>query len=231
VPTGLIVGERGTSSIAREFDGLLRASGRAVGLALRSARTTISGKPVDPTSLGRRGTARFLLRDPRVECLVAAMSPRAVVERGLRLDRTSVTAILDPEPGGDPERYRRGIDVAVRATSGPIVIGAGNPHAQPLMQGLEPDRLVLVLPQGEPDEGWRRRFPESVVVVRRLRGGAKTVELRRGRSTLASVAPSPDDAGPRRIRALMYVTALAFGLGLSGDEIVAAVDRRRYLRR
>jgi len=227
VPTGLIVGERGTSSIARELDGLLRASGRAVGLALRSTRTTIAGEPVDPTSLGRRGAARFLLRDPRVEYLVAAVSPRSVVERGLRMDSASVTAILDPEEGGDPERYRRGIDVAIRATSGPIVVGAGNPHAQPLMHGLEPERLIVILPQGEPDE-WKQHRSSGSVVVRRRR---RTVELRRGKKTLASVEPGEDDVGPRRMRALMYAIGLAFGLGLSGDEIAAAVDRRRYLRR
>ncbi|MGH9870236.1 MAG: hypothetical protein ACREAA_18995 [Candidatus Polarisedimenticolia bacterium] len=230
VPTGLILGERRTSSIARELDGLLRASGRAVGLALRSTRTRISGEPVDPTSLGRRGAARFLLRDPRVECLVAAMSPRSVVERGLRLDRTSTTAILDPEESGDPERYRRGIHVAVRATSGPIVVGAGNPHIQLLMQGLEPERLFVILPQGERDEGRLSWSPGCAVVLRRRRGRAETVELRRGRKTLASVAPGAGDAGPRRMRSLMYATALAFGLGLSGDEIAAAAERRRYLR-
>ena len=227
VPTGLIVGERGTSSIAREFDGLLRGSGRAVGLALRNKRITLSGEPVDPTSLGRRGAAQFLLRDPRVECLVAAVSPRSIVERGLRMDRASVTAILDPEEGGDLERYRRGIVVAIRATSGPIIIGAGNPHAQPLTQGIEPERLIVILPQGDEDWGKERRSSGAVVVLRRRRA----VELRRGKKTLASVEPGADDRGPRRMRALMYATALAFGLGLSGDEIAAAVDRRRYLRR
>jgi hypothetical protein len=29
----------------------------------------------------------------------------------------------------------------------------------------------------------------------------------------------------------MLATALAFGLGLSGDEIVAAFEKRRYFRR
>jgi hypothetical protein len=235
VPTALIVGERGTSSIARELDGLLRAAGRAVGLALRK-RTTVSGKPVDPTSLGRRGAAKLLLRDPRVECLVSAASPRSIVARGLRLSRVTVTAIVDPDVDGDPEVYRRAIEVVLAATAGPVVIGATNPHVERVAEAVEPERRVMILPERELPARSHHLAAGAYVVVRTPRDGGESVELRRRSRIIASVPVAAlrageRDGGERRPRTLMYATALAFGLGLSGAEIATAAGRRRYLRR
>src|SRR5262245_43001082 len=94
IPVAVIVGERGRRALARELDGLLRATGRMIGLATRKL-TTISGRPVDPTSHGRGDGARFLLGDPRIEMVISATSARRIVRRGLRLDRATVTAILE----------------------------------------------------------------------------------------------------------------------------------------
>jgi hypothetical protein len=235
VPTALIVGNRGAGALARDLDGLLRASGSAVGLATRKL-TTISGKPVDSTSRGRGGGARFVLGDPRVETLVYAVSPKRVVERGLRIDRATTTAILVPRIGGDPEGDRRGIDVCVSATTGMVVVGADHPLAERLIAELEPERLVLL----------SRRNPEPLVISHLARGGCAVVRteigpveiltLRRASDTVASVRVTPRRSSAtrvsvRRIRRAMLATALAFGLGLSGDEIVAAFDKRRYFRR
>ena len=235
LPAALIAGNRGAGALARELDGLLRASGSAVGLATRKL-TTISGRPVDPTSLGRGGGARYLLADPRVETLVYAVSPRKVVERGLRLDRSTVTAILDPRVGGDPDSDRRGVDVCVSATTGAVVICADHPFAERLIGELEPERLVLLAPRRPGPLMIRHLSAGGSAVVRTETGPVETVTLRRASDTVASVRvasmrSSTTGVGERRIRRAMFTMALAFGLGLPGVEIAAAFEKRRYFRR
>ena len=238
VPTALIVGRRGTESLARDLDGLLRAAGRVVGLVTRR-RTTIAGQPLDPTSVGRRGSAKFVLRDPRVELLVNADSPGRILDRGLRLDGATVTAILDPEPGADVSSYRSGVDVAVAATTGFVVIGAGNPRASRVGKALRSRRLV-VSSTGRRGPALLRHLASggSAVLRRSSRRGPDTIELRRGRKTVASVslaslglAADRSEETERGVRRWMYALALAFGLGLSGREIVSALERQRFLRR
>lgn len=235
VSTAVIVGDRGAAALARDLDGLLRASGSAVGLATRKL-TTISGKPVDPTSLGRSSGARFLLADPRVEALVYAVSPRRVVARGLRLDRSTATAILDPTNGSDSDDNLRGIDVCVAATSGTVVVGADHPLAERLVAELEPRRLVLLSPLEPTPVVIRHLASGGCAVVRGRNGSAEFFELRRSGDTVASIPVAllrskKVRIGERRLRRAMFSTALAFGLGLTGPEIVAAIEKRRYFRR
>ena len=231
VPTALIVGRRGAGAVAKDLDGLLRAHGSAVGLATR-ALTTISGRPVDPESHGRGGGVRFLLADPRVETLVCAVSPRKVVQRGLRLDRATATAILDSKTAGGGGDGRRGIDVCISATTGPVVLSAGHALAGRLLDELPPERVVLLSRDPLAPLVIDHLSRGGGAVVRSARGSAKSVALRRFHDTVASIPVASLRSGgirpsARRIRRAMLATALAFGLGLSGEEIAAAFERRR----
>ena len=233
LPTALIVGERGTGAVGRSLEGLLRASGSAVGLATRQ-ETTVSGKPVDRNAHGRGAGARFLLGDPRVEKLVCALSPRTIVARGLRLDHASVAAVLEPKGGGDPAEYRLGIDVAVAATSGAVIVGAENPHAQRLLEEIGPQRVVLVAARRRAVQPHLSQGGCAVVLTRSARG--ETLDLIRSSETLASVKVASlrsrtRGVGDRRLRRTMFAIGLAFGLGLSGVELSSAVEKSQYLRR
>ena len=193
IPVALIVGARGASSIAADFERLLRAASRRVG------------------------------------ALVAATSPRRIVREGLQLDRCSVAAIADTAPPTDSEEFRRGIEVVLKATSGFVVIDGANAAAVAATRGVDRARVVLC--------AWR--VNEAVrlhaaaggpVVLRRSRGGNAMIELRSAGIVLASVAaPSigvGDTGRRRRLHALMFGVALAFGLGLSPEEIAAAAESR-----
>ena len=235
VPTALIFGDKGAVAVARDLDGLLRASGSAVGLATRKL-TTISGRPVDPTSLGRRSGARFLLGDPRVETLVYAISSKNVVARGLRIDRATTTAILDPVAGNDSADDSRVLDVCISATTGAVVVSADHPVAPRLISELDPERLVLLYPHRMGRVVIRHLSRGGCAVVRAVTAQAEFVELRRSSHTVASVRiaslrAKPGAAGEPSIRRAMFTTGLAFGLGLSSLELVAAVEKRRYFRR
>ena len=193
-PVALIVGARGASSMAREFERLVRATTRRVGV------------------------------------LVAATSPRRIVREGLQLDRCSVAAIADTAPPADSEEFRRGIEVVLNATSGFVVIDGANAAAVAATRGV--DRARVVLCACRENEAVRLHAAAGgPVVVRRSRCGNARVELRSAGIVLASVAtPSVGVTGDtgrrRRLRALMFAVALAFGLGLSAEEIAAAAENR-----
>jgi hypothetical protein len=225
VPIALILGTRGTEAVARALDGLLRAGGCAVGLTSRK-RTTVSGKPIDKTSLGRGDHARFLLGDPRVEAVVAARGPERIVARGLQLDRLTATAILEPRGGSETDDDRRALEVCVSATTGSVVLSETHPLARRLMGEVEPRRLVL-LSQGQADSAIPGHLASGgCAVVRSASGRGQILTLHCGSETVLSVTI----ARPQ-LRTAMYAMALAFGLGLSGVEIIAALQKRRNLRR
>jgi hypothetical protein len=223
IPIVVIAGTRGTSSIAVELEGLLRAAGKAVGLAA-SKRTSVCGEPLRQ----RRDAARFLLHDPRVGILVATASPQRIVRRGLRVDRCSVVAIADADPERDP-KARAGLDVVLRATSGPVVIGADDAAALAATSSVARERLVLCAWR-ENDAVREHAALGGPVVVRRTRG--ERIELQRGGKVLAAVPIASLRSGARgrrRVRARMFAIALGFGLGLSPQELAMAAERRRYL--
>ena len=193
-PVALIVSARGASSIAGDFERLLRATARRVGV------------------------------------LVAATSPRRIVREGLRLDRCSVAAIADTAPRADSEEFRRGIEVVLKATSGFVVIDAANEAAVAATRGVDRARVVLCT-RRENEAARLHAAAGGPVVVRRSRCGNAVIELRSAGIVLASVpVPSArvtgDTGRRRRLRALMFAVALAFGLGLSPHEMAAAAESR-----
>jgi hypothetical protein len=234
IPIAVIAGLHGTSSIASDVEGLLRAAGRAVGLATHK-RTSICGEPQQRRAAPPRDAAHFLLRDPRVGVLVTTASPRHIVRRGLRIDRCDVAAIADRAPAPDPKTSRQAIEVILKATTGLIVIGAANAGALAATRTADLGRIVLC--SSHETEAVRQHLAAGgLAIVRAARNGGKHIELQRGSEVLFSVAISAlrgsRTGGQRRrgIRARMFAIALAFGLGLSAQEIATAVERRRFLR-
>lgn len=222
IPVALVVGERGTERVASELEALLRAAGGAVGLTTRR-RTSILGEIADPRAHGSGDASRFLLGDPRVEQLVCADSPGRIVRRGLRLEHASVVAILDPGEGSDPDTYRRGIDVAVAATGGEVIVAEENPEAERLVRALDARRITIVS-RARPGELARRHRAAGGGVA--FREGGRLV-VRRGGELLATV-PAP--AGGARRRRALFAAALALGLGVPGGSIEPAFETRRFLR-
>jgi hypothetical protein len=231
VPTAVITGQHGTSSIAGDVEGLLRAAGKAVGLAT-SKRTSVCGEPLQQRATQRRDAAPFLLRDPRVGVLVTTASPRHIVRRGLRIDRCDVAAIADRAP--DSETSRQALEVILKATTGLIVVSAANAGA--LAATRPPDLGRIILCASHENDAMRRHVAAGgLAIVRAARNGGERIELRRADAVLVSVPISAvrrsAAAGrhKRGIRTRMFAMAVAFGLGLTAEEIAAAVERRRFL--
>ena len=147
-----------------------------------------------------------------------------------------MTAVLDPIVDGEREVHVRGIDVAVAATAGPLVVSADGPLALRLAVTQGRERLLLVSLDGATPGVTRHLSEGGSAVLLALPSMGETIELRHGNETLAAirVASLPTKSermSERRLRRAMFATALAFGLGLTGEEIVAAVEKRRFLQR
>lgn len=233
VPIALIAGERGTVSVARELDAILRVAGKVVGLATQRG-SSVCGRPVEIGSLHPRDTATFLLRDPRVETLVSTVSPRRVVEHGLRLEACDVTAIMKPDVDDDINFFQRGIEVVVKATAGMLIIGAGNRLASYARDTLDPRRITLISWRFLKDPSIEQHLAAGGVAVMRAKYGSEEyIEFRRADEIIASVPISSiklklsqgSMSSARRVQTRMFAAALALGLGLSGRKIASAMTQ------
>jgi cyanophycin synthetase len=234
VPIAVIAGVHGTTLVARDVAGLLRAVGRVAGLATRK-HMAIDGRQIDAGSRCRRDPARFLLDDPRVEAVIAATSPHRIAERGLRIDRCTVAALVDL--GGDfgTAAGQRAAEVLCRATSDCLVVNADSPIAETVLEHPASAGVLLVAPAGS--KRLHRFLAAGGTAVHRVRRqGHDRIRLQRGDEVVCEL-PAPAVRARsrkqrhRRIMARMYAVALAAGLGLSSVLIQAACRRRDLQRR
>lgn len=228
VPIALFTGRSRLDPVARTLDHILRLAGMTVGIVSDDG-ASINGEPVGPNDWSSRQATRSVLRDPRVEALVTAMSPRRVVKRGLLHDLCEAAAIMDARSDQDLEITRQGLGVVVRATRGKLVVGVQNKLALEAVQHIEPDRLVLV-----------SRGAGNAAVLRHLEVGGQAVATARdsGRQVIAMleggamVASIPIKSIPalagRPFRdgldEHLFAVALAWGMGVSGEQILSLLS-------
>ena len=234
IPIAVVSGGRNASRVTRDLGAILRACGKTVALATRKS-ALVNGQPAQMAKPQLRRAAPILLRDPRVESLVASVSLRRAMKRGLGLESCDVAAIVDRAAdraaGSDTQR---GLDVITRATRGILAVGADNQAALQALNGLDPKRLILT-----------GSDPKDLVIARHAAaGGAVVLHVRerdqhwiilyRDGKVLVSIrveTPAGERIGARRMEARMFAVALAFGIGLSASELEAAVSAARPVSR
>jgi hypothetical protein len=220
IPVALVMGERGTKFVTRALGQALRASFRRVGLAVGD-RITIEGRPVDPTSIGRRKGADVLLGDPRVEAVVGTASLRSILARGLGVGRADVVVLVDPSPGADLTSYEAGLEVVLNAEPTTVVVGVGNPFAERLTGGVRARQVVVVAAHGDQARAKDHVATGSLVVLPAADAGGGRAELRRGHELVGSMPmawPRPDlrerPTAKQRARSVL-ASGGAFAVGLS----------------
>lgn len=233
IPIAVIAGEQGTTSVARDLDTILRACGKAVGLAARKG-LSICGEPVESGSRRTGDAVRFLLHDPLIEMLISTTSPRRVVQRGLQLDACDVAAIMNPAVNSDIRSFQRGVEVVVRATTGMLVVSAGNTFAINAIDRLDLRRVILLSRRMQDPSIRQHLAAGGAAVVRAEHEGDEYIELHRAGGTIVSVPTSSikrrrGTISERRIQARMFAVALAFALGLSGQEFKSVATLRTRL--
>jgi cyanophycin synthetase len=227
VPTAFVAGTRGSGPVARVLDNILRSVGMTVG-QVTGKGGFVNGEPAGPQNAQRRQATEAVLRDPRVEALIYTLSPRLVVKRGLLHDACTTTAVLESASDGDIEEARQGLDVVARATRGKLIVGAENTLALDIVRGIDSDRLVVVT-QNAGNAAVRRHLEAAgpAVVTARDRGEPMIVLLE-GEVTVASIPVrnirtlAKRQSGDR-LNEHLFAVALAWGMGLSGEEIVSSL--------
>lgn len=234
IPTAVIAGSRGTERLARELDAILRASGRNVGLATPS-KSFVNGQMADPAAAHERNPMLGLLRDKRVQTLVSCMSPRQIVKRGLGLDVCDVSAITDPEAGRSAGSVLlQAAHVLTKATQGMLVISARSKLAHEALSTIEAKRLILVGSKSRDADIKAHAAAGGAILVkvRKPQQDHDRIVLRREGKVLVSIKVARQGAGSRRsarrrMERRMFAVALAFAMGLSGNDLKAALRSKR----
>lgn len=136
IPTALVIGQHGANAVARKLDAMLNGSGKTAGLITRK-EAQLAGQPLSENPLKPHKALAMMHRDPRLQALVMAVSPRIAVSRGLTLDRADTVMLLSPGDEDDPEVYRQAVVLAVRVARGPIILDAGNTPALGLLREMQ----------------------------------------------------------------------------------------------
>ena len=235
IPSVIVAGARGTATVGRDLDAIMRMSGRVPGLST-SRRTTVGGEPMEPGSAGRLGALRFLVNDPRVDSLVATIAPRQLLGRGLLLDSCCTAAIMEAAAGDDEPTHRRAMDIILRATRGPVVVLSGGAMANAVLARRGPDGVILIAIQADDPTVIRHRKDGGVVLLATRQDETDRIELWRGDAQVTSfpgAAPGKGGNGTRQRRNVrrMQAIGLALGAGLPVPDIESATARLAYVRR
>jgi cyanophycin synthetase len=236
VPVAAVVGDQRTAVIARDLDHFLRTAGRHVGLVIRR-RAYFDGEAVPPEWGPRRAAARLMLRDPEIDTLVFTMSTRGVVDRGLQVRTTDVVAITAPLAQVSLDAYLGSIETLVRSNPRKFVFGASNRTAAAALSGIEAHRIVVVA-RGMSDSLRKHIAAGGSAFVLDWSTGRRQINVHAAEAPMVSIpfVPSYAEAddplttlrtGRRSQDAMIriYAAALAYGLGLSPDEIAHAISQ------
>ena len=223
IPTAVVLGQRGTTSIAGRLAGALRETGHSVGLATKKG-VQINGHEVTADPKRTRAASRRLLRDPSVEVGVFSISPARVYRRGLHLDRCTVVVLSDAQAPDDLETMQDAIRVAGSAAEQLIVVSEQNEQALPALAQVNRERIVIAC-----------RDRDSLVAARHLTLGGSIVHLERSgthhsivlRNRRGVLGSYPLAAGepPTGHRDLL-LAASCFGMQVPAHVITAAVNRK-----
>ncbi|MDJ0847207.1 MAG: ATP-grasp domain-containing protein [Myxococcota bacterium] len=232
VPVAIIGGADGSGLAAHALDQLLRSAGTTVGLVTTDG-AFVNGEPAGPEKASRPRATRALLRDPRVETFVSTASPRQLVARGIGHEQCEVAAILGTTTGArSGARALRGFQLLAQATRGTLVIRAGSRRAMRAVEGVDPDRLILISSISDNVRLLRHVESGGRAVMVATEQGERVIVLAHGSRTLLSL---PIKAVPalsvratrQRVEAQLFAVALAHGLGLAPHEIVFALRNGR----
>ncbi len=228
VPIALVAGAHGNGAVAGVLDRILRSAGMSVGL-VTNIGAFVDGEPAGPEGARARQATQSLLRDPRVEALVYAVSPRQVAKRGLLHNYCEVAAIIESPNDATNEETRPGLDVVVKATRGLLVVGAENTLGLEAAGGTDPHRLVLVSRNADDSAIRRHLNVGGQAVVTALDQVDRVIVFMEGKRTVAScsvaaIPPLATNHSSQLLEAHLFAAALARGMGLSVEEIVSSLQ-------
>lgn len=222
LPTALVLGRRGARAVARELDAQLRERGHTTGLVTR--KSALVGSQVLAPDQPLHEAVAMMQRDPRMQALVVATTPRHAVARGLALESADVVALLAGDGQDDAQDDAQAVALALRVARRAIVVEADNQAALRMLQKmietgtLERMRLILVGTRlSDPVVDAHVAAGGTAVLRRADQNGERIVVSRRDGSVPVqhgAVASDPVRPGHRVTRARLQAAALAWALEL-----------------
>ena len=229
LPVAIVCGDRGTGTIARALDRILRGAGRSVALTLRNGQF-IDGAVAKWSRKQQSQAQRILLRDPGIDVMVSTVSLRQTSESGLKFEQASVSIIIDRVKPGRADQFHLGMEIVASATTDCMVIGAGNLVAYEKLSTHRDKRLVLVSNHIN-DPGLQVHLANNgVAVTTQWLDDQNQIVLLSGEKVLANFPlnslPQHDSATKSRrlVPVFQYAIAAGYALGLAPDKIAASLS-------
>jgi hypothetical protein len=149
---------------------------------------------------------------------------------------TDVAAIAAPAPGADLDAYCRGLEIVVRARARRFVIGADNSVAFSALSGIERERVVLVARDAGERVASHIAAGGSAFVLS-SNDGQREIHVHEAGALAARIpflSPRADPAAAltapatghrsRLVAIRLLAAAVAYGLGLSAEQIAHAIS-------
>lgn len=233
IPTALITGSIGKTTTSRILAHLLLGTGLRVGLS-SSTGVELDGQRIRAGDLAGGGPALQLLQDPRVEALVAEIARGSILKFGLGIEQATVGAVLNVldnhigmEGIGSRQDLARIKAVVAEAVQQMLVLNADDPLVLAMAQGRDAASVALVSEQpGSPAWQDHRRAGHPAVLHGGGREGQITLHVQ-DRPVLAirlDEIPASENGALTSIGpAAAFAAAMAYGLGLNRDQILAGL--------
>ncbi len=222
VPILLIAGQHGTHRIARAAEHMHRNAGRNTALALKT-KSFLNGKAIKHDSSMRSNAMRDLLRNYETEIMIGTMSFRDIVRRGLGLNHTDVTAILDSEPGQDTDEYRLAVEVLLKSTTSIYIVSSRNTVALELLAETPRHQIILVSHDLRNPQLELQRQQDCLSLIEVKQHEQKFIAILKGSVIVASEVVESVPASDTEAAALsidhMFSLALAYASGLPIEDI------------
>ncbi|MGE0718670.1 MAG: acetate--CoA ligase family protein [Alphaproteobacteria bacterium] len=208
IPMAAITGTTGTAEVVRLAGAIMRAAGFVTGVA-SAAGAAVDGRQLLAGDAAGPDGVRSLVEDPTVEAAILETAPAGIWSQGLGFDRATVGAVLDggSDVEGIPGRgfVARTLRLVVEAASGTAVLDADDPACVVMRPHSGAARACWVSPDpANPLLGAGRAAGDIAVTV-----VAGTIVVRVGMLD----APVVRAAAVRDVRAALFATAIAWGLG------------------
>ena len=215
VPKLLVGGDRGTGRVARAAEEMIRATGINVGLCLKR-RAYLGGVPLEIQEKHMSQVPASLLREPSLECLVAAISLRRAATHGLGLETCDAAMILPRQHELDGPAFERGIEVLIEANRGKFVVLAKDGVARAALRDVDPSRIVLIA-AGPADTDAQALAGAGNPIVTKiwLDDSPQMALFDKGRLVASALVPDRARSNAIELQAQMGALALAFSAGVS----------------
>jgi cyanophycin synthetase len=234
IPVIVSAGDRGTGIPARLVEALLRGMGMRAALTLNS-QSYADGLETQLSSKQQSIAPLVMLRDPEIDSLVSTVSMRQTAKRGMLLDHSDVSIIMDRVKPGSVRAYLAGLEVMIQATHRCFVVSAGNMIALKRIERLNKSTdLVLVSPRKK-DPTLQKHLSEGHVgVTTTWQDNDQSIVILSGDKIFASLSlqglPGKFTSRSKSINeAMLYAIGAAYGFGMTADEMASSLKMLQEL--